>query len=184
VEDFFEWHNLRGAAEGKFNIPTRTETKAWPDALCNNIKLFFIHGFKVSEKDAVAWNSRLFKALHQSGSNARYCAVTWHSKDMVVLPDYHQNVKNAFRTVYTFTTTLIQARTGQYSKIGVFAHSLGNMVVRPQQRGRVRGVRREPAQRQPAHQQRAQPAGASPLAQPANPDARVCVAMAYPLAGH
>lgn len=39
--------------------------------------VFFLHGFHVDAKGARAWGSEMFKRLWQSGSRARFHAVTW-----------------------------------------------------------------------------------------------------------
>ncbi len=133
VEEFYLHTSLRteaGGNAGKF--PTRADTPALPDALCNNIVSFWVHGYNTSAEEGAAWHARMFKSMHQSGSFARHHGVSWYGDQGKILfypPDYHQNVKNAFKTAPALARLLIAARAGPYTTVNVSAHSLGNMVV-------------------------------------------------------
>lgn len=88
--------------------------------------VFFIHGFNVSEEQARAWSSEMFKRLHKSGMNAQFHALTWNGN--IGNPPalhYHENVLSAFE-VAPRVAEFVNAIQGV--KI-VVAHSLGNMVI-------------------------------------------------------
>jgi len=44
----------------------------------NGKNVIFVHGFSVDEQGARAWNSEMFKRLHQSGSNVKFYGITWN----------------------------------------------------------------------------------------------------------
>jgi hypothetical protein len=130
VEDFYLHANLRGACgDTDKNFPDRPTADALPDALCNDTVAVWIHGFDTSAEESAYWHSRIFKHKYQSGSFARYHAVTWLSdQGALLVKDYHQNVINAFATAPYFAAVLSQAKKGQYTRVVPNAHSLGNMV--------------------------------------------------------
>ncbi len=85
--------------------------------------VFFIHGANVSEQDARAWASEMFKRLWQAGANMEFHPVSWQS-DIGPSYNYHVNASNAFVTASRLAPYVnsIQGR-----KV-VIAHSLGTMV--------------------------------------------------------
>ncbi len=129
VDGMFRWMNLRGFLTGNVNW---WEVQDWepanlPDAETKNMNVFFLHGFKVSEEEAWAWGAEMFKRLWQSGSNARFWAVTWLGDGGTPTGfHYNDNVYNAFLTAPYLASRVNQFGTGE--KI-VMAHSLGNMLV-------------------------------------------------------
>jgi len=139
VEDFFLHTNLRNACgDNSTKFPTRDTTPALPDALCNNTLGFWVHGFNTNAEEADAWHARNFKHLYQSGSYARFHGVSWFGNSeyglpaslwLKIVPNYYQNVKNAFKTAPDLAALLKKPLAGQYTKTVVSAHSLGNMVV-------------------------------------------------------
>ncbi|MGI6495418.1 MAG: hypothetical protein ACOX5G_04910 [Kiritimatiellia bacterium] len=86
----------------------------------------FVHGFNVTEDEARGWHSEMFKRLWQSGSNARFHAVTW--KGDIGWPNalhYHEDVASAFQTA-PHLKNYVNGLSG--GKI-MMAQSLGNLVV-------------------------------------------------------
>jgi len=96
-------------------------------APCSDSKnVVFLHGFNVTPEEARAWHSEMFKRLWQSGSKARFHAVTWRGD--VGWPNalrYHEDVVSAFATA-PHLKNYVNGLSGE--KI-MMAHSLGNMVV-------------------------------------------------------
>lgn len=85
--------------------------------------VFFIHGANVSEQDARAWASEMFKRLWQAGANMEFCPVAWES-DIGPSYNYQANVSNAFVTARRLAP-LVNAVSGRRV---VIAHSLGTLV--------------------------------------------------------
>ena len=131
VENMYNRFNLRpdSSSYGYFittpppNCPVRDSTK----------RVVFLHGFLVSDQEARGWHAKMFKRLHQSGSNARFWGVTWKGDEqwIPVWPlnnpglNYHANVINAFNS----TSLLKQGIEAIGGDVTVIAHSLGNMIV-------------------------------------------------------
>ena len=90
-----------------------------------DVNVFFVHGYNVSESGSMAWCNTIFKRLWQSGMNVRFYGVTWNGDEQSGLPDYYTNVVNAFNAAEAFANVM---RNVPGKKI-VMAHSLGNMVV-------------------------------------------------------
>lgn len=59
--------------------------------------VFFIHGANVSENDARAWASEMFKRLWQAGANMEFYPVAWES-DIGPSYNYQVDASNAFVT--------------------------------------------------------------------------------------
>lgn len=99
---------------------------------CKDLDVFFTHGFNVSEADAHAWGSEVFKRLWQSGSNARFWMFTW-SGDYNWLGDafnglhYQQDVYQALKTGAALKTFMESAQPTSAKRI-LMSQSLGNMV--------------------------------------------------------
>ena len=98
----------------------------------SGMNVIFLHGFKVDEQEARAWNAEMFKRLWQSGSKAMYTAVTWCGTDSQAwwwlnsTPNYYANVEHAFATASNLAFTV----SSHLSGVKVIAgHSLGNMVI-------------------------------------------------------
>ena len=85
--------------------------------------VFFVHGANVSEQDARAWASEMFKRLWQAGANMEFCPVAWES-DIGPSYNYQANVANAFVTARRLAP-LVNAVPGRRV---VIAHSLGTLV--------------------------------------------------------
>ena len=66
-------------------------------ALAEKANVFFIHGANVSEQDACAWTSEMFKRLWQTGANMEFRPVAWES-DIGPSYNYQANVANVFVT--------------------------------------------------------------------------------------
>ena len=66
-------------------------------ASAEKANVFFIHGANVSEQDARAWASEMFKRLWQAGANMEFHPVAWES-DIGPSYNYQVNVSNAFVT--------------------------------------------------------------------------------------
>ena len=85
--------------------------------------VFFIHGANVSEQNARAWASEMFKRLWQSGANMEFYPVAWES-DIGPSYNYQVNVSNAFVTASRLAP-YVNSIPGRRV---VIAHSLGTMV--------------------------------------------------------
>ena len=118
VRDFYSVLDLREQTSG----PTLTEIAPAPDLRGT---VLFVHGYRVDRESALDWFDVVFKRLWQAGLNAHFCGVTWAGDDEGWLPNYYQNVENAFvaaERLSRFNEWYERPRT-------VLAHSLGNMVV-------------------------------------------------------
>ncbi len=120
VEEMIQRVNLRG---GGAAVVTQGDALP-PD---NGKNVVFLHGFKVAEQEARAWNAEMFKRLWQSGSNARFHGVTWFGNEGTGNGglNFHGNVVHAFETA----PHLADYANGLSGHKTVMAHSLGNMVV-------------------------------------------------------
>ncbi len=135
VEDMFRHLNLRNVvltydrrpvSPGDPGAPDRLGDRqpAWPDARTNGKYFVFVHGYNVNGQQARGWAAEMFKRLHQTGSRARFVAVSWHGSTGL---DYHQAVFHAFQTGDVLGARLQQA--GVTGDVTIAAHSLGNLVV-------------------------------------------------------
>lgn len=130
VQSMYRWINLRDAVEGSVTDGTSTGTPDnYPNALCSKKHFVYAHGYAVTEKEARGECAEIFKRLHQSGSRARFVGVAWRGDQSRVpfinkTPDFHENVKNAFKTADAARTEI----TGLSGEKVVAAHSLGNML--------------------------------------------------------
>ncbi len=132
VEDMYRFVTLRGA----HNDPNFTvHIPCCPRNLmdnCKDLDVFFTHGFNVSESEAHAWGSEVFKRLWQSGSNARFWMFTW-SGDYNWLGDafnglhYQQDVYQALKTGAALKVFMESAQPTSAKRI-LMSQSLGNMV--------------------------------------------------------
>lgn len=93
---------------------------AWATEPTNVI---FIHGANVSEQDARAWASEMFKRLWHSGAQMEFHPIAWES-DIGPAYNYQVNASNAFVTA-SRVAPLVNQISGR--KV-VIAHSLGTMV--------------------------------------------------------
>jgi len=118
IEDMYRYLNFR---DGGTNITG--ERQKYPDSLCNDKNVFFVHGVNIEENLARGWNAEMFKRLHWAGSNAKFWGVTWHSDEGFDY-NYHPNVNTAFETALTFANTVSNIQ----NKV-IMAHSLGNILV-------------------------------------------------------
>jgi alpha-beta hydrolase superfamily lysophospholipase len=90
--------------------------------------VIFLHGFNVDSLMAYALHCEMFKRLRQSGSNARFHAVTWRGDTAgatVPALHYHDNVVNAFNAA-PHLKNYVNSLDGEKT---LMAHSLGNLVV-------------------------------------------------------
>lgn len=135
VEQMFRHVNLRDAVlnydgrpvySGDPGEPARVGDRqpAWPDAKTNGKYFVFVHGYNVDGQQARGWAAEMFKRMHQSGSRARFVAVSWHGSTG---RDYHRAVFHAFQTGDLLAARLQQA--GVVGEVTIAAHSLGNLVV-------------------------------------------------------
>ncbi len=85
--------------------------------------VFFIHGANISEDDARAWASEMFKRLWQAGANMKFYPIAWES-DIGLSYNYHVNVSNAFVTASRLASYVNDIPGRRV----VIAHSLGTMV--------------------------------------------------------
>jgi hypothetical protein len=101
------------------------EPKNFPNSQTDNKYFVMLHGFKNDGQVARGWHSEMFKRLYWSGSRVRFVGVSWYGFENI--PDYQQNVVNAFRTASIFGQRLAAVTGG--APVTIMAHSLGNMVV-------------------------------------------------------
>ena len=132
VEDMYRYVTLRGA-HNKPNFVVKIPGR--PQNLMDNSKdldVFFTHGFNVSESEAHAWGSEVFKRLWQSGSNARFWMFTW-SGDYNWISHwfnglhYQQDVYQALKTGAALKAFVEEAQPDSSKRI-LMTQSLGNMV--------------------------------------------------------
>ena len=137
LQKMYRWGNTRGAAGGSVARPTNfNEPPNYPDSQAISKWFIFVHGYNVNEEAAESWNASVFKRTYQSGSNARYVAITWRGDQGQInlntfglparTPDFWKSVENAFDSADALKNLIHSLPTGQ--KI-IAAHSLGNMVV-------------------------------------------------------
>lgn len=86
--------------------------------------VFFVHGANVSEQDARAWASEMFKRLWHSGAQMEFHPIAWES-DIGPSYNYQVNASNAFVTASRIAPIIGQVPGRKV----VIAHSLGTMVV-------------------------------------------------------
>lgn len=107
-----------------------SQPENYPDILTNGKNFVFVHGYNVTPEAVRGWSAETFKRMHQSGSRAKFCAVTWHGSETHLpiakfTPNYHINVDNAFGAAHAFALEMSKMPGGKV----VAAHSLGNMLV-------------------------------------------------------
>ncbi len=137
VDDMYRWHNIRAAAGGEVDNPQTYKTigdpSGWPDAEHDDINLYFVHGYNISEAGAREWGRAFFKRMWWSGFNGRFHVITWYGNDSqeyiptvgLVSRDYYVNVEHAFASAESLCD-IVNNYTG---RTYIAAHSLGNMVV-------------------------------------------------------
>ena len=129
MEEMFARVNLRGT-----EVPPAIEPDLLPaeaeDATC---ALYFLHGFKVNESEALDWQKEMFRRLYRKNCRALFYGVTWEGNMGATGMDYHASVANAFVTgerLAAYVTAQNAASGTSAPTNNVFmAHSLGNMVV-------------------------------------------------------
>ena len=128
VENMYRWKNLRyPAGEEGLYMPDRTGSPAnFPDEETDGKNVIFLHGANVSESEARAWMSEMFKRFRQTGCRAKFHGVTWRSNIGATGANYQENVSNAFVTAAWLADYASMEVGGP--KVFV-AHSLGNVVV-------------------------------------------------------
>ncbi len=141
VEDMYRHLDLRDGPDTPTGLVGQTSSGDWtkasqmndpaafPDCLCNDKWLVFVHGYNVSGQEARGWESEVFKRFYWSHNYARFVGVAWfgdpRGKDGDYLADYHWAVMNAFATATKFAEK-IGALAGPKT---IVAHSLGCGVV-------------------------------------------------------
>ena len=132
VEQMYRYVSLRGAVENpEFSAVIPGVPLNQP--LCTNDRdVFLLHGFNVDEQAAHAWGSEVFKRLWQSGSNARFWALTWAGDynwfgSIFNALHYPQDVYQAFMTADAFKQ-LVETVQPDSSKRILMTQSLGNGV--------------------------------------------------------
>ena len=132
VEEMYWFYSLHGAQDvDYFNLPSQYT----PGNLMDNPKdrdVFFTHGFNVSEEDARAWGSEVFKRLWHSGSDARFHMVAWPGNyhwtgDWANGLHYQRDVYQALKSANAFKR-LVEREQGDSAKRVIMAQSLGNMM--------------------------------------------------------
>lgn len=132
VEEMYWFYSLHGAEDvDYFNLPNQYT----PGNLMDNPKdrdVFFTHGFNVSEEDARAWGSEVFKRLWQSGSDARFHMVAWPGNyhwtgNWANGLHYQRDVYQALKSANAFKR-LVEREQSDSSKRVIMAQSLGNMM--------------------------------------------------------
>jgi hypothetical protein len=105
VEDMFRHKNLRSVTGGDGGMNDRNTCQNYPDTLCNQDWLVFLHGYNVNGTQARGWHSEAFKRLFWSGSKAKFVGVSWYGDESqvkfsgnFVCPIYFDNIENALNT--------------------------------------------------------------------------------------
>jgi alpha-tubulin suppressor-like RCC1 family protein len=144
VEEMYRHKNLMGADNATGGLAdyatgddtAHSEPENYPDNLCSNKYLVFVHGYNVNPNDSRGWNAEMFKRLHQSGSKAKFVGITWNGAEtqipgMEVTVNYHKNVDHAFQTAKGTDSSIGFARFVKSlgAEVVIAAHSLGNVVV-------------------------------------------------------
>jgi pimeloyl-ACP methyl ester carboxylesterase len=133
VESMYRHYNVLFADDVSGGRRTElNEPPNYPDQLCTDKKIVFVHGYNVNPEQARGWNAKMFKSMWWTGSHAKFYGVTWHGSETqlpvgsrTVTPNYHLNVDNAFAAARPFAGFVNSLGGG----VTVVAHSLGNMVV-------------------------------------------------------
>ena len=126
--------NLSVNANGLAGFPLPSHYTPGNMPVGNGAKtVFFLHGFRVPGEAARGWGAEMFKRLWQSGSNARFVAVTWAGDynwtgNWASGFHYHENAFNALKTAGALKA-LVEREQPMAANRVVMAHSLGNMVV-------------------------------------------------------
>ena len=124
VEDMYNHINLRPSG----GLSTYTNTLSTLPFPNSEKTVVYLHGFRVGAQEAREWNAKMFKKLHQAGSNSRFCGITWWGDEIWMGSsglNYHANAANAFAAAPNLATRMA-AFPGKKVMI---AHSLGNMMV-------------------------------------------------------
>lgn len=132
VEQMYQFVSLRGAESNPNFVPPKVDKTAYQEKHCGERDVFFTHGFNVDATDARAWGSEVFKRLWQSGSNARFWALTWAGDyNWLGSPfnalHYPQDVYQAFMTADALKQ-LVETVQPDSSKRVLMTQSLGNGV--------------------------------------------------------
>lgn len=132
VEHMYQFVSLRGAESNPNFVPPKVDKTAYQEKHCGERDVFFTHGFNVDATDARAWGSEVFKRLWQSGSNARFWALTWAGDyNWLGSPfnalHYPQDVYQAFMTADALKQ-LVETVQPDSSKRVLMTQSLGNGV--------------------------------------------------------
>ncbi|MDA3924712.1 MAG: alpha/beta hydrolase [Kiritimatiellae bacterium] len=125
VEKMFRHVNIRNDEEGR--TMESGEPDGYPDSLCSDKNLLFVHGFNINETEARGWQCEIYKKLFHAGNNARFWGVTWEGD--VNWPNglyYHNDAANAFVAASNLNVSVSSLNI---SNITIMGHSLGNMVV-------------------------------------------------------
>lgn len=130
IESMYQTINLRSVIDNPSQAitpPPPPEHAITPQT--SNKHVLFLHGYNVSETNARGWAAEIFKRFYQSGSKARFTAITWKGDETRILgsdttPNYYANVINAFDTAPALNSILAQLPGEKM----ILAHSLGNML--------------------------------------------------------
>lgn len=122
----------------------RYPTPAWPAGREGGRRpgtyVVMLHGFNVTEREAVTSFDRVYKRLYWLGLRGLFIGFTWHSDETwrlhtglweSVPARFDPNVENAFQTAPALRDFLIQVRdrAGGAEHVDLMAHSLGNLVM-------------------------------------------------------
>ncbi|MCL1920770.1 MAG: hypothetical protein FWG50_06785 [Kiritimatiellaeota bacterium] len=125
VESMYNHFNFRPDNAGLSTYTNMPPNCPFPES---DKHVVFLHGFHVPAQEARGWNAKMFKKLHQSGSNARFWGTTWQGDQGIFSGglNYFGNVINAFNMASNLAVR-VNAIPGPGAKKTVIAHSLGNM---------------------------------------------------------
>lgn len=112
-------HKAKGGEKSRITVPQNL-----PDSETVEKYIVMLHGFNNDGQVARGWHTEMFKRLYWSGSRAKFVGVSWYGFEDI--PNYQQNVVNAFMTAAQFGQNIVKA-TGN-APVTILAHSLGNMV--------------------------------------------------------
>lgn len=132
VEQMYWFYSLHGAQDvDYFSLPGHYTPGNHMESPKDR-DIFFAHGFNVSEEDARAWGSEIFKRLWQSGSDARFHMVAWPgnyhwTRNWANGLHYQRDVYQALKSANAFKR-LVEREQGDSTKRVIMAQSLGNMM--------------------------------------------------------
>jgi hypothetical protein len=128
VEQMFRHLNLHAHAGGTIDVSSRATAPNWPDQLTNGKNLLFAHGYNVNQYQARGWAAEMFKRTWQSGSNAKFHAISWRGDETQIFGSLTVNLQTNIVHAMQTAPALASYLNGLVDENVIIAHSLGNML--------------------------------------------------------